>query len=147
MKINTYMNQSLLPKIQQTQRALNGLAEKILAKEKISWNEALVLVSIFHEKGKPVTPKDLGLNLGIAKVQVSQTLTKLEERGLVKRTLSQNDARSYFIELSSASKIKAKKLINSLELIDQEIETFLDKNELETILRLLGKVISGMEHY
>ena len=69
---------------------------------KLSQTEFRMLREIIIEKelGKQIISSELSRRLGITRSAVSQLVTKLEERGVVKRVASPTDRKIFYVDLS-----------------------------------------------
>jgi DNA-binding MarR family transcriptional regulator len=96
---------------------------KHLKKEDVNFKEALILMALLFEGKKKVTPSQLVNSLSEKKSVISQSLTKLETMGLLKREIGITDARFISLELTREGMIKANRLIKMFE----EFENFLEE--------------------
>lgn len=137
MKIEKYTKESLLFSIL---RAAENTKKKIntaLKNEDINFYQALILSSIYLEQKNNLEPTDFVCVLGISKAVVSQSITKLEELKLVKRTVNPTDARRTFIGLTARGEKKATTLMAILHKSDKEVELPFKKSEIKSLVQFL----------
>jgi DNA-binding MarR family transcriptional regulator len=79
-----------------------GLIDKHLLKSEFTLPEVRVMFEIYH--GENVTASDLTASLQMDKGYLSRILKQFEKKKLIKKTASNSDKRSSFLELTSAGK-------------------------------------------
>ncbi len=96
MEINKYFI-----KLLQSIKAMDGL-DFFMGKGKLSQTEFRLLLEIVleGEKGKEIISSELARRLGITRSAVSQIVTKLEEKDVVKRVGSSTDKKIAYVKLS-----------------------------------------------
>ena len=96
MQFNEY-----LVKLIKTTRELENL-DFFMGKAKLSKTEFRLMQEILveREKGKGVISSELARRLGVTRSAISQVVTRLEERGIVKRVPSDTDKKIAYVELS-----------------------------------------------
>lgn len=96
MKINKY-----LVKLIQTSKELENL-DFFMGKAELSKTEFRLLQEVIIERGKGrnIISSELARRLGITRSAVSQIVTKLEEKNIVKRTAAEHDRKIAYIKLS-----------------------------------------------
>ena len=70
---------------------------------------------------------------------MSQNLSFLEEKGLLKRVLDQEDARSFSLELTEKGELSALELMQIFELKEKNIEKRMGKVHLDELVEILER--------
>jgi len=94
---------------------------------KLSQTEFRMLREIVIEKemGRQIISSELSRRLSITRSAISQLVTKLEERGIIKRVASPTDKKIFYIELSdSAEAVFRKQWQAATEFICRVVEEF-----------------------
>lgn len=121
MESSKYLNKLIL-----TVKFLDGLNVLPLDAD-LTQTEFRLIREIVMERevGKQIISSELARRLSITRSAVSQLVTKLEKRGIVKRTSSPTDRKIFYVELSDSSLAVFQKLCNEAnELIDKVIGEF-----------------------
>jgi len=100
---------------------------------KLSQTEFRMIREIVIEKelGRQIISSELARRLMITRSAISQLVTKLEQRGIIKRVASPTDKKIFYIELSdSAEAVFRKQWEAATEFIGRVVEEFgVDKTE------------------
>ena len=110
----------------------------LLKKEDITCSELSVLGVICENEKMNVT--DLANSLKISKSAVSQTLSKLEKKGYVKRKINLFDKKISYISLTENAKEKYEKKKEEYDSIINKVENQMGENDLKELSRLLAKL-------
>lgn len=81
---------------------LEALVDKKLEPLTLTMRQYLVLAMLFADDGEPSRPSELGDIIDATRTQMTRVLDSLEARGLLIRTLSQQDRRSFQLALTPA---------------------------------------------
>lgn len=121
MESSKYLNKLIL-----TVKFLDGLNVLPLDADLTQTEFRLIREIVMErEAGKQIISSELARRLSITRSAVSQLVTKLEKRGIVKRTSSPTDRKIFYVELSDSSLAVFQKLCNEAnELIDKVIGEF-----------------------
>lgn len=92
----------------------------------------------------PLTPGDIGERTLVSSGTVTTTLDQLEYRGWVRRLPNPDDRRSVLVEVTDDGRAVADQLLPGIRRLEQAMLRNLTPAELSTMLRLLGKVLSGV---
>jgi|GEM_PF-478155 DNA-binding MarR family transcriptional regulator len=79
---------------------------------------------------------------GVSSAALSETLGKLEARGLVEKTVSEDDARQRDIALTSAGKARAEEFLKEKRAFEQTCLAPLTGEERQQLLDMLDRVVS-----
>lgn len=89
-----------------------------------------------REAGNKIISSELARRLNITRSAVSQLVTKLEKRGIVKRTSSPTDRKIFYVELTESSlSVFRKQCDEANELLNRVVEEF-GKEKTDKIIEL-----------
>ncbi len=142
MKIEAFTSSSYIFAIAHAYDVLwRGLNQK-LKKSGCNVNEALVLIALYFEGTERVTPSALSSALRTSRGNISHCLSNLEAKRLLKRILSERDARQLIVALTPSGKRLAENLVVAFEQLESECERHfssdpsLSKNLIESLFHL-----------
>ena len=99
MKFQEFMKKSHLMSLHHSYKQFWTPLIQDLRKKDFNLNDTLILLALFFETSKEVSPSQLERNLGIPKDQISQSLQRLEKKSLIDRRLAIKDRRGRFVRL------------------------------------------------
>ena len=99
-----------------------------------------VLNRLRHEQ---VTQRRLGNELYVSFPNVTVMLTRLEQTGLIKRTVNPSDRREKFVSISTSGQRLLKKIWKDQPAQLESIMTGLDNDERLQLARLLNRLIAA----
>lgn len=137
MKIEKFLNKSPLVPLVMIGKSLHRGLEARVAKYELNWIDSLIVAAIFFETS-PVRPGQLARSLRFSRSQISQSLQRLEESGLIARSLAKNDLRSMEIRLTAAGKQTATKLIDVFDEQTRLIEKRIGRESSEKLAAVLS---------
>lgn len=137
MKIRSYIEASPLFTLADTYQKVQKTFSETLSPHEVNFNQALLLVTLLLEKEKEVTPKILARELGLSKTLLSQTLSHLEYQKLIRRKLSNQDARSFTLHLSTLGRNKAAKLVSIFDGFQKLLESKFEAEQLSQFIQNL----------
>ena len=76
---------------------------------------------------------------------MSRTLDRLEENGLIQRSRPQNCRRSNLIELTELGHEKAGKVVDYFRRLDEKLCRGFTEEEMEQLLRYLQRIIQNLD--
>ncbi|MEE2745100.1 MAG: MarR family transcriptional regulator, partial [Bdellovibrionota bacterium] len=100
MEIDQYLRQSPIYLFNEIHQILFRDIKLILKEKGVNFLQALIVITLFLERRKrkdlrkKISPGDIFKSLKVSKGAMSQNLSFLEEKGLLKRMLDEEDARS-----------------------------------------------------
>lgn len=147
MRIESFLSQSPVFQISLTARRLDGLLTRILRQEDVTFFEALVLAAIFFEKKRGVKPSELAATFQTTRGNMSQCISSLEAKGLVRRRIDPDDARAFQLTLLPAGKKRAARAVGILHLMQGQFEQMMRTAGIEQMLRhlfVVGSLCSGL---
>jgi len=142
MRIESFLRQSPVFQISLSARRLDGLLARILRQEEVTFFEALVLAAIFFEKKRGVKPSELAATFHTTRGNMSQCISSLEAKGLVRRRIDPDDARALQLTLLPAGKKRATRVVGILHLMQGQFEQMMRIAGVEEMLRHLFVVES-----
>ena len=113
-------------KLIQTTKELESL-DFFMGKAELSTTEFRLLREVILEgrKGREIISSELARRLGITRSAISQIVTKLESKNLVKRTASDTDKKIAYIKLSDfAAETFEKQCVRGNEFIQKVVDIF-----------------------
>jgi DNA-binding MarR family transcriptional regulator len=133
MRIESFLKQSPVFQISLTARRLDALLARILRQEEVTFFEALVLAAIFFEKKHGVKPSELAATFQTTRGNMSQCISSLEAKGLVRRRMDPNDARALQLTLLPTGKKRATRVVGILHLMQGHFEQIVGTKGLESM--------------
>lgn len=97
-----------------------------------------VLVALL--KRGPLSQRDLAEGAGVRAATTSEQVAKLEEQGLVRRAQSEQDKRSFTVELTEAGEAEARRFLKERAERDNELFSVLSDEEKQQLTATLGKL-------
>lgn len=95
--------------------------------------------------GRPMRPGDLGRSVLVASGTVTKRVDRLERRGLVRRSIDPDDARSRLVELTSEGLALADELAERHWANEERLLASLDDGERDQLAALLRKLLVAHE--
>lgn len=141
MESNKYLNKLIL-----TVKFMEGL-DLLPLNANLTQTEFRLIREIVMERevGKQIISSELARRLNITRSAVSQLVTKLEKRGIVKRTSSPTDRKIFYVELSDSSIAVFKKLCDEAnELINKVIAEF-GEDKADRLIELAEELAAAFE--
>ena len=105
---------------------------------------ALLVATVVHAD-EPLTFADLQETSGLAKSTTSRMLTALEKDGDVRRLVSGEDRRQRLVEVTPQGDKALAALQLIVDLLRDGVMQDLDRDELETGMRILNKLLARLE--
>lgn len=141
MKIEEFISQSFIFAIGHSYNVVWRQFNTRLRKNGCSISEALVLIAIYFEDAQQASPSTLGTALRTSRTNISHCLAKLQRQKLIRRTISESDARRLLVSITPTGLKLAQKLIVEIEQIEKYCESYMissDQNNLLQMLYALG---------
>ena len=140
MRIEAFLRQSPLFAVSRASRRLDVHLARVLKSGDLTFPEALVLVSIFFEEPKPIKPSHLAETLATTRGNVSHCVSGLETKGLVRRRIDPDDARSFQVTLKPQGRTKAMRVIRTLHRMQKDFEQHIGIADLQAALAVIERV-------
>ncbi len=140
MRIETFLRQSPLFAVRRASRAFDRDLARILQTREITFQEALVLVSLLFEEPKAIKPSELAETLSTTRGNVSHCVSSLEAKGLVRRRIDPADARAFHVLLKPAGRSQAMRVVRILDRLQKDFERQIRASDLDTALSVIQKL-------
>lgn len=124
MRIEAFLGQSPVFQASRIARRTESSLNAILQGEGLTFFEALMLAAIFLEKKAGIRPSELAETFQTTRGNVSHCVSSLEAKGLVRRMVDAEDARSFRLVLQPAGKRRAARAVG----IFDRMQTYLEKS-------------------
>ena len=102
------------------------------------------ILRTLKQKGS-MTQRELADLCRMDVTNMSRTLDRLEENGLIQRTRPQNSRRANLVELTALGHEKAGKVVECFERLDERICQDYTEEELSRLLGYLRRIIKNLE--
>ena len=136
MKIEKFVNESILFSLLKSADHIRSRINHSLEGQEINFYQSLILISLYTDSKSKLEPSDFVYAFSISKSIVSQSLTKLEELKLIKRSVNEVDARRTTLLLTPKGGKKSLSIMGILHELDNEMESSLKKSEVKELLSL-----------
>ena len=105
------------------------------------------MLSALRVAGPPhrLSPTRLGQGLMLSSAGVTSRLDRLERRGLVERQPDPDDRRGVIVELTASGLEVVDAAVEANTINDRQLMDRFDPQEIETLERLLRKLLGGLE--
>jgi DNA-binding MarR family transcriptional regulator len=140
MRIESFLQQSPIFQANRIARRMEASLNRVLEGEGLTFFESLVLAAIFFEKKGGVKPSYLAEAFQTTRGNVSHCISSLEAKGLVRRRIDGEDARSLQLVLQSAGRKRAVRVVGILDRMQRHFEERIGAAELEAMLGQLHSV-------
>lgn len=107
MRIEAFLEQSPIFQTIRIARRVEASLNVILRDEQLTLFESLMLAAIFFEGKGGIKPSDLAETFQTTRGNVSHSVSSLEAKGLVRRQIDQEDARSFRVVLQPLGRRRA----------------------------------------
>jgi DNA-binding MarR family transcriptional regulator len=91
----------------------------------------------------PLTPSEIGSRVIVPSATMTATLDTLERRGWIERRGNPEDRRSTLVAVTEEGRRVVDRLLPGIRALENASMARLTPKELDTLLRLLGKVLDG----
>lgn len=112
--------------------------------EKNNLNNSYRPIIFFLSRNDGLTQLDLVNRTRLKAPTISLTLKKMEQDGLVKRIIDENDARKVCVHLTDKGKLYEEQIKKLLKETEQQVLSKLNKEESVELERILRKLIDIM---
>jgi len=123
----------------------NKMNRLTMEAENVSAHQCLILQCLANKRDSDVYQKDIEELFSIRRSTANQMLRTLEERGLIQRIQSPDDARKNLLVLTDKGEAACKNLNESMELLLKELIGNIDRKELEQFQITLRKLWHNAE--
>jgi DNA-binding MarR family transcriptional regulator len=122
MRIEAFLRQSPIFQASRIARRMEASLNAILRDEGLTFFEALVLAAIFFENKGGIKPSELAETFQTTRGNVSHCVSSLEAKGLVRRRIDPDDARSFRLLLQPGGKRRAVRVVGIFDRMQTHFE-------------------------
>jgi DNA-binding MarR family transcriptional regulator len=140
MRIEAFLQQSPVFQASRIARRTEASLNAILQEEELTFFEALVLAAIFFEKKGGIKPSDLAETFQTTRGNVSHCVSSLEAKGLVRRRIDPEDARSFRLVLQPLGKKRAVRAVGIFDRMQTHFEKSVGVAKLAGMLERMRAV-------
>jgi DNA-binding MarR family transcriptional regulator len=140
MRIEAFLRQSPIFQTSRIARRMEASLNTILQNEELTFFEALMLVAIFFEKKGGIKPSDLAEAFQTTRGNVSHCVSSLEAKGLVRRRIDSEDARSFRLVLKPVGKKRAVRAVGIFDRMQTRFEETIGVAQLASTLGQMSAV-------
>lgn len=145
MRIQNYLEQSPIFAISVAYQTIIPKINQRLNEDGFNLLQGLLLTALLFDERESVNPSRLAEVFQSSRGNISHILSDLEYRGLVRRLVNTQDARSFKIELKAEGRKKALSLIKFFDQIQDQLEKELGvqgcRRTVDSIWGLVGSVL------
>ena len=146
MRIEAFLRQSPVFQASRIARRTEGSLNAILQGEGLTFFEALMLAAIFLEKKAGIRPSELAETFQTTRGNVSHCVSSLEAKGLVRRLVDAEDARSFQLVLRPAGKRRAVRAVGIFDRMQTHFEESVGTAKLAIMLERMRAVEELCSH-
>jgi DNA-binding MarR family transcriptional regulator len=146
MRIEAFLQQSPVFQASRIARRTEASLNAILQDEELTFFEALVLAAIFFEKKGGIKPSDLAETFETTRGNVSHCVSSLEAKGLVRRRIDPEDARSFRLMLQPVGQRRAVRVVGVFDRMQTHFEKKVGVAKLTGMLEQMRVVEEMCSH-
>jgi DNA-binding MarR family transcriptional regulator len=140
MRIEKFLEQSPVFQASRFARRMEASLNMILRDEGLTLFEALMLAAIFFEEKGGIKPSDLAETFQTTRGNVSHCVSSLEAKGLVRRRIDEEDARSFRLVLQPVGKRRAARVAGIFDRMQTHFEEKMGVTKLAGMLEQMRAV-------
>ena len=140
MRIEAFLRQSPIFQASRIARRMEISLNAILRDERLTLFEALMLAAIFFEEKGGIKPSDLAETFQTTRGNVSHCVSSLEAKGLVRRRIDEEDARSFRLVLQPVGKRRAARVAGIFDRMQTHFEEKMGVTKLAGMLEQMRAV-------
>ena len=114
-------------------------------KELITTNNAEIMAFLRANKEKDIHPKDIEKVLGIKPSTTTEILNIMENKDLIKKTPSEDDARYKIISLTDKGKVIFRESANQIYSFEHKVKSLFNDEELNNLQEYIGRIKNSLE--
>jgi len=134
MRIDAFLRESPMFAVSRAARRFEAITGRVLADDKLSFLEGLVLAALFFEAPGQVNPSQLAETFVTSRGNVSHCISSLEAKGMLQRKIDPEDARATLLSLKPAGKRCAVRVIGAFDKLQNDFEQEIGKAPLRSLL-------------
>ena len=140
MRIEAFLEQSPVFQASRVARRMEASLNVILRDEGLTLFEALMLAAIFFEEKGGIKPSELAETFQTTRGNVSHCVSSLEAKGLVRRRIDEEDARSFRLVLQPVGKRRAARVAGIFDRMQTHFEEKMGVAKLAGMLEQMRAV-------
>jgi len=140
MRIEAFLRQSPVFQASRIARRMEASLNAILRGEELTFFEALTLAAIFFETQGGIKPSELAETFQTTRGNVSHCVSSLEAKGLVRRRIDADDARSFRLALQPVGKRRALRVVGIFDRMQTHFEKSVGVTKLAGMLEQMRAV-------
>ena len=140
MRIEAFLEESPLFEIYRVSRRLDAELLRILGPNEVTFFEALVLVAVLFEEPRAVKPSRLAETFSTGRGNISNCISSLEARGLLKRRIDPEDGRSIQLVLKQPGRKVAMQAVRVFDHMQKQFEKKIGMAQLKSTLNVVRQV-------
>jgi DNA-binding MarR family transcriptional regulator len=140
MRIEKFLEQSPVFQASRFARRMEASLNMILRDEGLTLFEALMLAAIFFEEKGGIKPSDLAETFQTTRGNVSHCVSSLEAKGLVRRRIDEEDARSFRLVLQPVGRRRAARVAGIFDRMQTHFEEKMGVAKLAGMLEQMRAV-------
>jgi DNA-binding MarR family transcriptional regulator len=143
MSKSTAVQQLIISQSTQLVRRGSKILEKELLPKGITFQEFRIAGLLIDEED--ITQKDLAEKLSVRPATLSVAISKLEERGIVKREPSNLDKRANYLRLTPSSNFT--EMTEILSAFEKKISQGISAKDLKTTRKVLDRLLDNLSRF
>ena len=140
---STAVQELIISQSTQLVRRGSKILEKELLPKGITFQEFRIAGLLVDEED--ITQKDLAEKLSVRPATLSVALSKLEDRGIVKREPSDLDKRANYLRLTPSSNFT--EMTEILNAFEKKISQGISAKDLKTTRKVLGQLLDNLSRF
>jgi DNA-binding MarR family transcriptional regulator len=140
---STAVQELIISQSTQLVRRGSKILEKQLLPKGITFQEFRIAGLLVDEED--ITQKELAEKLSVRPATLSVAISKLEERGIVKREPSDLDKRANYLRLTPSSNFT--EMTEILNAFEKKISQGISAKDLKTTRRVLGQLLDNLSRF
>ena len=140
MRIEAFLEQSPVFQTSRIARRVEASLNLTLRDEELTLFEALMLAAIFFEEKGGIKPSELSETFQTTRGNVSHCVSSLEAKGLVRRRIDSEDARSFRLVLQPVGKRRAVRVVGIFDRMQAHFEKSVGVTKLAGMLEQMRAV-------
>ena len=140
MRIEAFLEQSPVFQASRVARRMEASLNLILRDEGLTLFEALMMAAIFFEEKGGIKPSELAETFQTTRGNVSHCVSSLEAKGVVRRRIDEEDARSFRLVLQPVGKRRAARVAGIFDRMQTHFEEKMGVTKLAGMLEQMRAV-------
>lgn len=104
-----------------------------------------IAMYLLRNMDRDVCQKELEAEIHLKKASVTGTLDSLEEKGIITRTMCEDDKRKKFIKLTDKALNMKSQILDRIDEVNAKIVNDISEEDLDTFLKVLEKMKDNLK--